>query len=60
MEGLGGGIVAGEGHNARDVTVDGVAKPGVYDVAGDEPGGHEEAEENVAGCFVVEVFEHFG
>ena len=52
--------VAGEGHDAGNVTVDGVAEGVVDAVAGDQPGSEENAKHDVAEAFVVEVFEHFG
>ena len=52
--------VAGEGHDAGNVTVDGVAEGVVDAVAGDEPGGEENTKHDVAEAFEVEVFEHLG
>ena len=38
---------------SRDVRVDGVAGPGIEDVAGDEPGNHENAKGDVASHTVL-------
>jgi hypothetical protein len=53
-------VIAAGSDEAGDVGVDGPADDEEDYVAGDEEGGHEEAEEDVADCGVAEVFETFG
>ena len=52
--------VAGEGHVAGNVTVDGIAERVVDAVARHKPGGEENAKHDVAEAFEVEVFKHLG
>ena len=52
--------VAGEGHDAGNVSVNGIAERIIDAVARHEPGGEENAKHDVADAFVVEVFEHLG